>query len=384
MKIAGVIAEYNPFHNGHAYHLRQTREITGCDYIVVCMDGHFTQRGEAARWSKWTRARMALENGADAVIELPTLHALRTADAFAGGGVAILGGVGVDLLSFGSEQTDLSLLRNMAEIRANEPESVSERIRCLLDEGMSHAKARGIAAAEYLGIDPEILNQPNLILGAEYIRAINASCPEVEPVPVRRIGGYHDAAMGEVASASAIRAAFDRGEDETAYNAMPDAVSPEKIHAMDDLLLYRLRDMTMEELSSLPDAGEGLDSRLYRLCREVGSHRELLEKLKCRRYTHARLSRLLMHAMLGIANDIIKKHPMPTYARLLGMRADAAPLMKVLSDRSRLPIVSSATALRDDPCFAIEERAADLWALLHDDSELRRPGREFTEKFVRV
>lgn len=384
MKIAGVIAEYNPFHNGHMHHLRRTREINGCDYIIVCMDGHFTQRGEAARWSKWTRTRMALEHGADAVVELPTLHALRTADAFARGGVAILSGIGVDMLSFGSEQTDLNLLKSLAEIRENEPEEISERIRIHLDAGLSHAKARGLAVGEYLKIDPEILNQPNLILGAEYIRAINAICPNVEPVAIQRIGGYHDEHMGKIASATAIRGAFARGEDGAAFDAMPEKICPERIHAMDDLMLWHLRNMRQDEIAALPDAGEGLDSRLYRICREAATHGELLEMIKCKRYTRARLSRLLIHAMLGMTGNLIKENPMPTYARLLGMRSDAAPLMKALANRSKLPVVSSPAALRNDPCFELENRATDLWALLHDDPALRKPGREFTEKFVRV
>ena len=150
MKIAGIIAEYNPFHNGHAHHIAETRRLTGCDYIVVCMDGSYTQRGEAACLDKWTRARTALACGADAVFELPVLWAVTTADNFARGGVAVLGGLGCDCLSFGSEEADLALLNRLAEFREHEPEEISCAVQAKLSEGKSHARARGEALAEYL------------------------------------------------------------------------------------------------------------------------------------------------------------------------------------------------------------------------------------------
>ena len=268
MKIAGIIAEYNPFHRGHAYHIRRTKEITGCDFVVVCMDGHFTQRGEPACMSKWMRARMAIACGADLVVELPTLYAVRTADVFARGGVDILGGLGVDYLSFGSESDDIGLLMRLAEIRENEPMEIAARIRENLDAGMSLARARGIAVGEYLNIDPEMLNRPNLILATEYIRRINEEYPDMRPVAVPRIGGYHDEALGEFASASAIRTAFSDGDEQAALGCLPDAVRSfaafDRIHSMDDLLMYRLRSMSLEAIAALPDVGEGLESRLYR------------------------------------------------------------------------------------------------------------------------
>ena len=172
MKIAGVIAEYNPFHSGHAWHLAQTRARTGCDYIVICMAGSYVQRGEAARLDKWARAQMALHCGADAVFELPTLFAVRTADAFARGGVGVLGGIGADVLSFGSETDDLDLLKQLAGLRACEPANVSAAIQEGLAAGKSHARAQGEAWAAHLGVDAGLLNAPNMILGAEYLRGL--------------------------------------------------------------------------------------------------------------------------------------------------------------------------------------------------------------------
>lgn len=388
MKIAGIIAEYNPFHNGHAWHVSETRRRTGCDCVVACMAGHFTQRGEATPWSKWARARMALSEGVDTVFELPALFAVRTADTFAAGGVAILGGLGCDWLSFGSETADLDLLKRLAALRADEPEALSRGIRARLDAGQSHARARGEAVAEQLGVAPEAVNRPNLILAAEYLRAIEVGGYAMEPVAIERRGDYHGADVGEFASATAIRSAFARGEAASALAAMPEGTrpfaTPDALHPMDDLLLFALRSMSIERLTMLPDMAEGLEHRLYAACREAAGREDLLEAMKCKRYTRARLSRLLTHALLGVDRTLVEAHPAPTYARLLGVREGAEPLLKAIAERARLPIVTRATALRGDPVFELECRATDLWALLHDDPESRRMGREYRERFVRV
>lgn len=388
MRIAGIIAEYNPFHRGHAWHVQRTREMTGCDFVVACMTGHFTQRGEPTPWSKWARARMALASGVDAVFELPALFAVRTADAFARGGVAILGGLGCDALSFGSETDDTALLGAMAELRRNEPEALSEAIHAKLDAGLSHARARGEALAEALGVDAEAVNRPNVILAAEYLRAIREQDLNMAVVAVRRVGDYHDdEALDGFASASAIRAAIARGETDAALAALPESTrpfaAPDAMHPMDDMLLYALRGKRLEELAALPDVSEGLENRLYAACRENSGREALLDALKCKRYTRARLSRLLTHALLGFDRALIEAHAMPTYARLIGMRSGAEELLTELSRRSKLPIVTRATELSGDPVFELECRATDAWSLLHDAPDQRRAGREYTERFVR-
>ena len=388
MRIAGIIAEYDPFHNGHAYHVARTRRATGCDYVVACVDGHFTQRGDAAMFSRWDRARMALACGVDAVFELPTLFAVRTADAFARGGVHILGGLGIDCLSFGCETDDVEVIRRLAAVMDQEPTSVSFAIQAALDRGEAHARARGDAVADHLGLPRALVNSPNLILATEYVRAIRSAGFQMEAVPISRRGGYHDGGLNEYASASAIRAAMTRGEIDAALACLPEGARPcavpERTHPMDDILLYRLRQMSLGELASLPDMVEGLEHRLYRLCREAGTREELLEALKCKRYTRARLSRLLTHALLGLDKRFTEAHPVPTYARLIGLRRGAEGLMGELTRRSTLPIVSSPANLRDDAIFQLECHATDVWALLHDETNRRRFGRELTEKFIRV
>lgn len=388
MRIAGIIAEYNPFHRGHAYHIAETRLRSGCDYVIACMDGHFTQRGEPALYSRWNRARMALSCGVDAVFELPTLYAVRTADAFAEAGVAILGGLGADVLSFGCEAEAIPAAAALADMAEDEPESVSERIKLNLSMGMNHARARGQAVAEHLKLPEALLDSPNLILAAEYLRAIRRQRRHMEPLAIPRRGSYRDAALGEYASASAIRRAMERGEMAAALNCLPPEArpyaEPEALHPMDDLLLDRLWRMSPEAMARLPEVSEGLEHRLYRLCREAPGREALLEGLKCRRYTRARLSRMLAHALLGMGREMVEAHPQPAYARLIGMRAGAEPLLKAVKSRATLPVISNPSALRGDPVFELEVHATDMWALLHDNPARRRPGRELTEKFVYV
>jgi len=388
MKIAGIIAEYNPFHKGHAHQIEQTRRQTGCDYIVVCMDGAFTQRGEAACLDLHTRAKMALSCGADAVFLLPALYAVRTADVFALGGVSILGGLGCDVLSFGSETTDLGLLKQLAQLREHEPAGLSAAIQQKMSFGMSHARARGEALAEYLQIAPEILNAPNAILGSEYIRAIEKLNLSMEPFAVERIGSYHDANTAvPFPSASAIRKTMQEGQN--AADFVPEAVqsfirNAPKMHEADDLLLHILRNMTQEQIAALPDVNEGLECRIKKCVQTAGSRLELIEMVKCKRYTHARLSRLCAHAMLGLTAELASCHPMPEWAYLAGMRTDAKPLLAELSARSGLPIISDPVKLAEDEVFQLECRAADLRALLCDEPAHRRSGQMFTNKFVRV
>lgn len=390
MKIAGVIAEYNPFHSGHEWHLAETRRRTGCDFVVVCMAGSYVQRGEAACLSKWARAEAALRCGADAVFELPALFAVRSADAFARGGVGVLEGLGVDALSFGCENAQLQTIEALAELREHEPETLSDAVRRGLAEGKSHARARGEAVAAMLGMEPEALNAPNLVLAAEYVRQLRRRSSAMEIAVVPRAGDYHDADVrAPFASATAVRAALAEGRKEEALAAVPEAAREilsraGSMHAPDDLLLWRLRQTSEAELSALPGVAEGLERRIFRCAAVASTREELLDALKCKRYTRGRLSRILACALLGLTNALAERHPEPEYARLMGMRRDARPLLSELKRRAKLPIVSDPVRLQSDECFRLECRATDLRALQCDDPSERRAGQELTRKFVMV
>lgn len=383
LRVCGVICEYNPFHNGHAYHLRRMREVTGADYVVCAMSGHFTQRGEAAIASKWVRAEMALRCGADAVFELPALFAVRDAQRFARGGVALLSGLGVVThLGFGSETGDLDTLLTMAKVEGD-----LLTIREGLSQGMTLARARG----EALGLSGDA---PNDALAIEYLRALSALDSPMQPVTIQREGsGYHDDALGPMASATAIRAALTRGED--VFGAMPApayallsrvlaAGAVQQSDGLDAPLLALLRTMPPEALAQIADVGEGLENRLSRLAQEATDRESLIRHAKCKRYTWARLSRIATQALLGITKPLAAAHPLPSYARLLGFREDARPLMAAIRAQATLPVVTRAAKYRTaaDPALVLDIRAGDLWALGLENPSHRVGHLDYTQPVV--
>lgn len=371
MTICGVIAEYNPFHNGHAYQLARARALSGCDYLIVCMDGGLTQRGDVALLDKWTRARMALKHGADLVVELPALFAVRSADQFALGGVLTLGALGIDALSFGCETDDSALLTRLhAAFHGGDP-ALETDIRNRLQQGKSHARARGEAVATRFGIDAALLASPNLTLALEYLHAAEQLDKKPRFYPVARQSGYHDQALHSLASASAIRAAilskrpgWESALPEDGARALDECL--ESGHyaeptALDSTLLYLMR--RASDLSGLCDVCEGFDNLFLRHARQATSREELLARVKSKRYTYARLNRFCAHVLLNLTREDAAAHPRPEYVRILGFREEARPLLRHLNAASTLPLIADAARLKSDLLFAFDRRATDLQAL---------------------
>lgn len=379
MRAVGVICEYNPFHNGHAYHLAQARALSGADYVVCVMSGSFTQRGEPALTDKWARARMALAGGADLVLELPFAFACAQAERFARGGVSLLASLGpVTHLSFGCEAQSLPLLQRAADALSQETPAFRERLGAALAQGCSFPRARALALGEALGGGPGVQNalrQPNFALALEYVRALRLLAPDIQPLPVVRAGGgYHDAALSPLASATAIRLAARRGEWDALASAMPDAGDLRAacaegrcadLHVYAQLLLYRLRTMRPEELRALYDMPEGLEHRILRAAQEAATYEALVSGIKSKRYTHARIARLLTHALVGYTGALSDAAPAPSYARVLGFREAATPLLRAVKAAARVPLVLRAAPFErgGDPLFALDVRATDIWAL---------------------
>lgn len=374
MKIAAIIAEYGPFHNGHALHIARTREM--CDAVVCIMDGHMSQRGEIMPISKWSRARAALLNGADAVVELPAMFACRTADKFAAAGVCIAHAIGADMLSFGSELEDMGALRELA---AAKEDAVAREI---IARGMAEGKSLPRARAE-AGLGPA---GPNSILAVEYIRALDAigeGAPQ--PVAIFRSGDYHSEKLGRISSATAVRAGVKRGDPEAAMalpeNARFQIAEMAARHDIDDLALNGLRTLGSAGIAKLPHVNEGLENRMYAAACRAATLEDMLNDVKCKRYTWARLSRLAAHALMGLTAEAAEKYPEPEYIRIIGARS--GEILKEISRRARLPMVS-ARELKGDLCFEFECRATDIWALSRNSAEERRSGQEYTRKFVRI
>lgn len=365
--IVGIICEYDPFHRGHRRQYELIREQLPGARIVCLMSGPFTQRGMPALHAPAVRARAALEAGADLVLELPCAFCVRDAEHFALGGVSLLTRLGfVTHLSFGAEDGLDALMPAAALLDAPTP-AFQAALRAALDRGASFAAAQGEALTACLGgLGKAPWGKPNNILALCYLRALRRLQSPLLPLPVRREGDYHAPSLEghRWPSATAVRAAFLGGNLAAARAAcgydLP-AAPVCRPDALDQVLLYKLRAQSTQALSRLPDCTEGLEHRLKACAARAATREELLSLLKTRRYAHARLSRLLCHALLDMTADLLAAHPLPTYARLLGLRRGA---LNGELRRSALPLPARAADLNpDDPLAALDLRAYDLWAL---------------------
>lgn len=370
--IVGVICEYDPFHLGHARQLSLIRQSLPDASIICVMSGCFTQRGMPALHPPIERAKSALHNGADLVLELPCAFAVRDAEHFALGGVSLLNQLGcVTHLCFGAED-ELAALEPAARLLESPTPAFEEELKAALARGASFAAAQGAALDKCLGVpapgEAAPWGKPNNILAICYLRALLRLNSPIFPFAVRREGGYHEAELKAdgYPSATAVRRAFLRGDLAAADAACPAALPRAPVclpDALDRVLLYKLRSMETEALGRLPDCSEGLENRLKACAMKATSREELLSLLKTKRYARARLSRLCAHALLDVTGELLRAHPLPEYARVLGLRRDAKALTERL-EQSGIPIVARASdGDETNPLWQLDRRAYDLWAL---------------------
>ena len=374
MKICGIIAEYDPFHTGHGRQIEQVHSILGPDCaVIVAMSGNWTQRGGPALVDKHTRAHMALMGGADLVLELPLPWAISSAEGFARGGVAILNATGmVTHLCFGSECGALAPLARAAQVL--DSDEYFNHLHAGLDQGLSFPVARQQAVQHLIGADADCLSLPNNNLGVEYLRALTRLNSNITPITIPREGaGHGQSPAGGFASASYLRQQISSDNwDEVAPYLLPDALALlrktplAEYSRAERAILYRLRQLSSDELASLPDCGEGLANRLYQAIRQGTAQDEILNLVKTKRYTHARLRRILLCAFLGVtATDRLAE---PPYLRVLGMNSTGRSLLRSMSENASLPILTkpahaknlSAEALH---LFEIESGATDSYGL---------------------
>lgn len=394
MRVVGIIAEYNPLHNGHIYHMEQAKKQSGADYTVVVMSGNFVQRGEPACIDKFTRARWALEAGADLVIELPSVFAIAPAERFAMGGVRLLDGMGIITdLAFGCENSSLPILTELTRIIEQEPPAFKKALQYRLREGKSYPRARYEALGD-IGVDRQYLaemNKPNNILAMEYLRSLRLLKSSIAPLPIQRIGSeYNDSYLtGEYSSATAIRDALKNG-DPGVMEALPmqvagamqfDSQFPLKLEDLSPMLLYALRTMGPDNIALVPDVGEGLERLIYSSAKSASSIEALLESVKSRRYTMARCKRIVVSALLHMSDDLCREMEQPEnlYYRVLGMKRSARALLSAISSLSKVPILMRSADVQKCSSVARESLRVDAlstdilsYALnkpLHKDSE---------------
>ena len=346
--ILAIVSEYNPFHNGHLMHYNYSKDITKADFTVAVMSGNFTQRGDAALVDKWTRTEMALKAGIDLVIELPTVYATSSAENFADGAIKIINSLGVvDYLSFGSEIGRIQPLDEVASILAHEPKEFSNIINRQLKSGLSYPKAREIALNMYFGTSPiytEVLENPNNILGVEYLKSIKRRRCNIRAFTVKR--DYSDYNSNQVkkgiASATAIRTMIKSNKniktvvpkdtlDLLQRQAKLGQIIPD-ISVFEKEIIYTLRKMSLQEIASLPDVTEGLENRIKIAVNTYNHLSEVIEYVKTKRYTQTRIQRIMLYALLGITDrDMNQSKRVNPYIRVLGFNKHGKRIISAIA-----------------------------------------------------
>ncbi len=407
MKVLGIIAEYNPFHNGHLYHLNKSLEITGATHSVAVMSGSFLQRGEPAVFNKWARAKMAVTSGIDLVIELPVVYSCQSAETFARGAISILDKTSsVDFLSFGSEAGDLKLLDYISAILFEEPDSFKEYLRFYLNKGLSFPAARSKALQRYdralKGPSLAALNSPNNILALEYMKALRHLNSPIVPCSVKRIkAGYNSTTIrGTIASATAIRKALlttrkhtcklGRVIPESSMKILKAELMAERGPVHDDLfsslIIGNLRKSKPEDIAEYPDVSEGLEYKIWNAARHNVNISELVKEIKSKRYTLTRLKRLMIYSLLDIRRDMVSRlrnNLFPGYVRVLAFNNKGRDILRKMKHNSSIPVITKTAVhgLEEGalPFLALEKDllATDIYVMAYKNPKYSCAGQDF-------
>ena len=354
-KVVGIIAEYNPFHNGHSYHIQNTKAQTGADFVVAVMTGNFTQRGNTSVINKWEKTKMALNGDADLVIELPTIYSVSSAENFANGAVKILNELGiVDTISFGMEADDVSTLNNIANVLVNEPPEYKAILEHELSKGNSFPKARENALMMYLNDIKRYANVvkgSNNILAIEYLKALKKQKSSIVPFGVKREKVYYNSTkiIDEYASATGIRNLLLHNQLEEVRKVVPaksysillnnlrQGTYVLDIIAYNDEIIYKLRSMTVKQIANLPDVSEGLEYLIKEVSNKTNNLIELINGIKSKRYTQTRIQRILLYALLGITKkDMEMSKKITPYIRVLGCSEKGKMLLSQINSKAKV------------------------------------------------
>lgn len=379
-EVLGVIAEYNPFHNGHLYHIQKAKELTGAKYVVCVMSGNFVQRGNTSVVDKWTKTQMALANGIDLVVELPTIYSVSSAESFAQGAVKILENLGiVDTISFGTETDDFAALNNIATIISDEPKEYVGMLKEELKQGVSFPKAREQALIKYLNDDvryKNILNNPNNILAVEYLKALKQLKSKITPVAIKREKVYYNDnhIVDDLASATAIRRMLINKEFSELIRVVPrfcyETLTKEyevgnvvfDIHRFEKEIFYTLRKMTVSEIANLPDVSEGLENTIKNAANFCNNINDFINIVKTKRYTQTRIQRILIFALLGITKkDVQAAKKVVPYARILGFNEKGKLLLSGISQNNpKMEVVTSVKRFMDNNANKTYKRMIEI------------------------
>lgn len=392
MQAVGIIVEYNPFHNGHQWHLNAAKQQSGCPFVIGVMSGHFVQRGEPAIFDKWKRAEMAIRGGVDLIIELPTVFAVRSAEYFAAGGIRLLNSLGiVSHICFGAEHADLNLLKKIAT--ATDDTEIIAHMHIHLKAGKTYAAALGQSLKHHYHIPSDMIASPNNILAVEYLRAIDKFAPNLVPIPIsRQQSQYNDTTItAPFASATAIRhallnnpvvtdkinAVIPSTTVDVINNTLTTRRGPVTFSSFSNIVLAQLRAASLEELEQLPGVSEGLHYKIQDCALLSSNIDELFSLLKSKRYPHTRLQRIIIHSLLRTTQTQLAyfDEQGPLYARILAFNQNGRLLLKHLNQHSNIPLITKTTHFLNSKqrgrqdltplqnMLSIDTRASDMYVL---------------------
>jgi len=413
--VLGIVAEYNPFHNGHLHLINEAKQIDSSAAVLCVMSGNFLQRGEPAICNKWARAEMALKSGADLVIELPFCFSVRSAYFFAQGALKLLQQTAaVTHLAFGAEYDNMQVLSSIADLLANEPIAYSRLVKENLATGKSFPLARSLALQQYMGKRSaelqKILPGSNNILAIEYLRVIKQEGLPFTPILIKRKGSsYHNTELSPYASATAIRQSLLASHGLNELNEslpqdslnilqreMSDGRCPVSLDALERTVLFKLRTMSLQELSDIYEISEGLESRFKEAANYSGTIEQLLKTVKSKRYSLTRIKRTLIYILFALTNEQVKRFDQhgPLYLHILGFSSKGQKILQEMKINSQIPILSRGKDMKkardDHPGTVLREMidldvlATDIYTLLYPNPLQRLAGKDFTTSPLRV
>lgn len=398
-KRIGIIAEYNPFHNGHLYQIQKAKELTGADTVIAVMSGNFTQRGDTSLINKFEKVKIALQNEVDMVIELPTIYSISSAENFALGGVKILNEIeNIDYLVFGIEEENLEKLQAIADVLVNEDDEFKRNIKEELDKGNSYPKAREIALKKVLLSEnvENIMQKPNNILAIEYLKALKITNSKIKPFAIKRKNTMHndENINKNYASGTYIRKLFIENNFNEIKKVVPKYTYERllelknqgnyvtSINDFSDIVIYKIRTMTKEEISQIADVNEGLENSIKLASTTCKTIDEIIDKVSTKRYTKTRISRILTYILLDITKSEMeqakKNNP---YIRVLGINKKCEGILKTINNNKLITSLKKFEENNgENQLLNIDKKATEIYTIKYQKSV--QANLDYTSKFI--
>ena len=370
VKTIGIICEYNPFHNGHIYHIEKIKEMFPNSIIVLVMSTCFTERGEISILNKWDKTEIALNHQVDLVVELPHFYATNSADIFAEGAIKLLSYLNCNYLIFGSECNNIDLFNQLVDIQLYN-EEYNNLVQDYMDSGLNYPTSMSKALKDLCN---ETITTPNDLLGLSYIKQIKLQESSIVPITIQRTNNYHDKKINdEITSATSIREALKNKQDITNYvpvdtkNHLINFNYEEKYYS---LLKYKLIS-EIDELDKYLDVSEGLDKRIKKFILKSNTKEELIENIKTKRYTYNRLNRMFLHIMTNLKKSDVSKLKQINYIKVLGFNEEGKQHLKEVKKDELIPIITNYSQL-DDPALDYELQTTFLYNFITNQEELNQ------------